>query len=158
MENVAVRKKVAKHREVNHLEVVAEEFNQEIERMSPLEPRLIPKELGLGMLPFNCSLPDFLFGSIKPLKWEIFFIDETNVRLDIVNMFYAAKYPLEESYVIVEGRRFLLPWRKLMNYMASQMTQIHTLARVSSLNLKKETRRDNQANCVAMDGLGKNAN
>lgn len=47
MENVAVRKKVAKHREVNHLEVVAEEFNQEIERMSPLEPRLIPKELGL---------------------------------------------------------------------------------------------------------------
>lgn len=110
------------------------------------------------MLPFNCSLPDFLFGSIKPLKWEIFFIDETNVRLDIVNMFYAAKYPLEESYVIVEGRRFLLPWRKLMNYMASQMTQMHTLARVSSWNLQKETRRDNQANCVAMDGLGKNAN
>ncbi|KAA0067936.1 hypothetical protein E6C27_scaffold138G001080 [Cucumis melo var. makuwa] len=37
--------------EVDHLEVVAEEFTKEIENMSQLEPRLSPDEHGLREAP-----------------------------------------------------------------------------------------------------------
>lgn len=46
-ESVATKNKAVARQEVNHLEVVVEEFSQEIKRMSSLEPRLRPKETGL---------------------------------------------------------------------------------------------------------------
>lgn len=46
-ESVATKNKVVARQEVNHLEVVVEEFSQEIKRMSSLEPRLRHKETGL---------------------------------------------------------------------------------------------------------------
>lgn len=60
-----------------------------------------------GLLPFNSHLPDFLYGPIKALKWEKFFTGEMKVRLDIIDMFYATKYHLDESYAIMEGEKVL---------------------------------------------------
>ncbi|KAA0066651.1 hypothetical protein E5676_scaffold2119G00320 [Cucumis melo var. makuwa] len=47
VESVTMRNKVVAHQEVDRLDVVAVEFSQKIERMSPLELRLRPKERGL---------------------------------------------------------------------------------------------------------------
>ncbi|KAA0053403.1 hypothetical protein E6C27_scaffold428G00710 [Cucumis melo var. makuwa] len=44
VDSVAARCKVAKHEKVDCMDVVVEELNREIEGMSPLEPRLRPKE------------------------------------------------------------------------------------------------------------------
>ncbi|KAA0060175.1 hypothetical protein E6C27_scaffold542G00500 [Cucumis melo var. makuwa] len=44
---VLTKYKATETQGVDHLEVVAEEFNKEIERMSHLEPRLKPEEQGL---------------------------------------------------------------------------------------------------------------
>ena len=47
VENLAVEKKVVENQEVDHLEIVAAEFEEEVANMSPLEPRLSPDNLGL---------------------------------------------------------------------------------------------------------------
>ena len=47
VESVAARSKVVEHQKVDRLEVVAEEFSEEIERISPLESSCMPEEPGL---------------------------------------------------------------------------------------------------------------
>lgn len=58
-----------------------------------------------GLLSFNGPLPYFLYAPIKAMKWEKFFMSEIKVRLDIIDMFYAAKFNPDESYTIVEGKK-----------------------------------------------------
>ncbi|TYK05489.1 hypothetical protein E5676_scaffold83G001980 [Cucumis melo var. makuwa] len=47
VESVAAKSNVVEHQKVDRLEVVAEEFSEEIERISPLEPSCMPEEPGL---------------------------------------------------------------------------------------------------------------
>ncbi|TYK11975.1 Retrovirus-related Pol polyprotein from transposon 17.6 [Cucumis melo var. makuwa] len=88
-----VKHGMASSKKQDYHEVVAEEFSQEIERMSPLKPRLRPEELGLisvvqpkkgknktGALRHLGRLLNLLYEPIKALKSEKIFMGETKMR------------------------------------------------------------------------------
>ncbi|KAE8645907.1 hypothetical protein Csa_023734, partial [Cucumis sativus] len=64
-----------------------------------------PIKIEKGLLPFKDPLLDFLYDPIKAFKWKKFFVSETQIRLDLVDMFYAAKFHPQESYVVVKGEK-----------------------------------------------------
>ncbi|TYK25768.1 stress response protein NST1-like [Cucumis melo var. makuwa] len=80
---------------------------KDIQRGNKMSAQKLDKLIKIekGLLPFNDPLLNFLYGLIKTMKLEKFFIEETKVKLDIVDMFYVAKFHLNESYMIVEGEK-----------------------------------------------------
>uniref|UniRef100_A0A9I9EK71 CCHC-type domain-containing protein n=1 Tax=Cucumis melo TaxID=3656 RepID=A0A9I9EK71_CUCME len=79
LEKLSAKFKAIEEQEVDHLEVVATELKEELNQISP-------------------------FGT-KAFRWSKFFLQETTVRLDVVNKVYAAKYYPIDFYVMVEGQR-----------------------------------------------------
>lgn len=55
-----------------------------------------------GLFPFTGSLSEFFCSLVIAFEWEKFFEKEIKVCLDVVNMFFLAKFHLVELYVMVE--------------------------------------------------------
>lgn len=58
-----------------------------------------------GLFPFKGPLPKFLHDPIKTFKWEKFFEGDIKVYLDVVNMFYAAKFHPTKLYAAVDREK-----------------------------------------------------
>lgn len=94
-----------------------------------------------GLLSFNGHLPNFLYGPVKALKWEKFFMGEIKVRLDTVNIFYAAKYHPNKSYTIVERKKMFFTVEEIYELHDLPNDQDKYLGQRLIANLEKEMRK-----------------